>query len=274
MSPGLSVSVSTFSRPQPQHNCTMETHTINNKKKRSTAPNFLPPSLERKSEFLKPLCGQADGPASKQTGLQTFTTSLVHPVSALALRPVSCARSVESSRHPTGPLRRSVLPAVACKSSRERKQQIKTVPFMMAARRTLIVTQTIYTVAGRSKGTQGRGGGPAALGQLVEGWGAGPARWRCCRSHGMPGGRYEHEQLPFIFREAAAPALTSALVTLPQGFRTGSLVLSAVISRSHIMQNLLWLCQENISVKQTLLLNCTVEEIGPLWHHKGHFYLS
>lgn len=35
----------------------------------------------------------------------------------------------------------------------------------------------------------------------------------------MPGGRYEHEQLPFIFREAAAPTLTSALVTLPQGFQ-------------------------------------------------------
>lgn len=57
-----------------------------------------------------------------------------------------------------------VLPAVACKSSRERKQQIKTVPFMMAARRTLIATQTIYTAEGRSKGTQGSGGGAQSVG--------------------------------------------------------------------------------------------------------------
>lgn len=63
-------------------------------------------------------------------------------------------------------------------------------------------------------------------------------RWRYCRSHGMPGGRYEHEQLPFIFREVAAAALTSALVTPPPAFRTHSLVLS-VISRSHIMQSFL-----------------------------------
>lgn len=48
----------------------------------------------------------------------------------------------------------NVLPAVACNCSREKKQQIKTVPFMMAARRTVIVTQTIYTKAGRLKGTQ------------------------------------------------------------------------------------------------------------------------
>lgn len=47
----------------------------------------------------------------------------------------------------------NLLPAVACKRSRERKQQIKTVPFMMAARRTLIVPLTIYTKAGRLKGT-------------------------------------------------------------------------------------------------------------------------
>lgn len=62
---------------------------------------------------------------------------------------------------------------MACKSSRERKQQIKTVPFMMAARRTLIDTQTIYTAAGRSKGTQGRGGGPRSVGPAggVEGTG-------------------------------------------------------------------------------------------------------
>lgn len=46
-----------------------------------------------------------------------------------------------------------ILPAVACKSSRERKQ-IETAPFMMAARRTLIVTQTIYTKAGRLKCTE------------------------------------------------------------------------------------------------------------------------
>lgn len=45
----------------------------------------------------------------------------------------------------------SVLPAVACKISRVRKQQIETVPFMMAARRTLIVSQAIYTEAGRLK---------------------------------------------------------------------------------------------------------------------------
>lgn len=43
---------------------------------------------------------------------------------------------------------------MACKISRERKQQIKTVPFMMAARRTVIVTQIIYTKAGRLKGMQ------------------------------------------------------------------------------------------------------------------------
>lgn len=42
---------------------------------------------------------------------------------------------------------------MARKSSRERKQ-IETAPFMMAARRTLIVTQTIYTKAGRLKCTQ------------------------------------------------------------------------------------------------------------------------
>lgn len=58
-----------------------------------------------------------------------------------------------------------------------------------------------------------------------------------CRSHDMPGGRYGHEQLPVIFRETAAPALTSALVTPPPGFRTDSLVLSAVISRSRTMQD-------------------------------------
>lgn len=45
----------------------------------------------------------------------------------------------------------SVLPAVACKISRVRKQQIETVAFMMAARRTLKVSQTIYTKAGRLK---------------------------------------------------------------------------------------------------------------------------
>lgn len=46
-----------------------------------------------------------------------------------------------------------LLPAVACKRNRERKQQIKAVPFMMAARRTPIVPLTIYTKAGRLKGT-------------------------------------------------------------------------------------------------------------------------
>lgn len=108
---------------------------------------------------------------------------------------------------------------------------------MMAARRTLIATQTIYTATGRSKGTQGRGGGAQSDGPAGgDGGGVGPVR---CRSHDMPGGRYGHEQLPVIFREAAAPALTSALVTPPPGFRTGSLVLSAVISRSHIIQDLL-----------------------------------
>lgn len=65
----------------------METHTVNdnnsNLKIRSTAPNFQPPSLPCKSEFLKSLCCQADRPATKQTSLQTFTTSLVHPASAL-----------------------------------------------------------------------------------------------------------------------------------------------------------------------------------------------
>lgn len=144
------------------------------------------------------------------------------------------------AHNPPGPLRRIVLPAVACKSRRERKQQIKTVPFMMAARRPLIATQTIYTAAGRSKAMQRRGGGAPSSGPAggngrggVEG---GPVRWGCCRSHDMPGGGYGHEQLPFIFREAAALASTSALITAPPGFRTGPLLLSAVISRSHIMQ--------------------------------------
>lgn len=93
---------------------------------------------------------------------------------------------------------------------------------MMAARRTLIATQTIYTVAGRSKGTPGRGGCPRALVQLVEllGWTSdgrgGGVGALCTRSHDMPGGGYGHEQLPVIFREAAA----SALVTPPPSYRT------------------------------------------------------
>lgn len=60
---------------------------------------------------------------------------------------------------------------MACKSSRERKQQIETVPFMMAARRTLIVTQTIYTQAGKVKGHAERRGGaqsrPAGRGTKI-----------------------------------------------------------------------------------------------------------
>lgn len=76
---------------------------------------------------------------------------------------------------------------MACKSSRERKQQIKTVPFMMAARRTRIVTQTIYTKAGRLKGMQKEEAGHRE-GQLVEGLGS--VYSRCCRSHGMPQGLY------------------------------------------------------------------------------------
>lgn len=86
------------------------------------------------------------------------------------------------------------LPAVACKSSRERKQQIKTAPFMMAARRTLIATQAIYTQAGRLKGTQGGEAGRTE-GQLVEGLG-----WRCSKSHCMPQGLYVYQQLTLIFR--------------------------------------------------------------------------
>lgn len=122
------------------------------------------------------------------------------------------------------------LPAVACESSRERKQQIKTVPFMMAARRTLIVTQTIYTAAGRLKGTWRKRGGA----QRWASWQRGAGREvlvcrRCYKSHGMPQGRYEHEQLPFIFREAAAQALTSALVDMALGFSARLLILSAII---------------------------------------------
>lgn len=94
-----------------------------------------------------------------------------------------------------------VLPAVACKSSRERKQQIKTVPFMMAARRTLIVTQTIYTKAGRLKGTQREEAGHRE-GQLLEGLRA--VCWRCCRSHSMPRGLYVCKQLTLLLGEVAA----------------------------------------------------------------------
>lgn len=120
--------------------------------------------------FLNSLCGQADRPASKLSPHPWSTQS-----QGLHTGQCHVPRSAESSRHPTGPLRQSVLPAVACKSSRERKQQIKTVPFMMAARRTLIVTQTIYTVAGRSKGTQGRGGGARSVGPAGGGVGGGPS---------------------------------------------------------------------------------------------------
>lgn len=62
------------------------------------------------------------------------------------------------------------LPAVVCKSSKGRKEQIKTVPFMMAARGTLVVTQTIYTKARRLKGTETEEAGHRA-GQEVEGFG-------------------------------------------------------------------------------------------------------
>lgn len=50
------------------------------------------------------------------------------------------------------------LPPVACKSSREAKQQTDTIAFMMAARRTLTATQAIYTKARRLKVAQGKGG--------------------------------------------------------------------------------------------------------------------
>lgn len=100
------------------------------------------------------------------------------------------------------------LPAVACKTSRERKQQIKTVPFMMAARRTLIVTHTIYTKAGRLKGTQKEEAGHRE-GQLVEGLES--VNPRCCRSHGMPKGLYVNKQLALLFRAVGARVSTSVL---------------------------------------------------------------
>lgn len=92
------------------------------------------------------------------------------------------------------------LPAVACKCSRERKQKTKTIPFMMAARRTLIVTQTIYTKAGRLKGTQREEAGRRE-GQLAEGLRF--VCWRCCRSHSVPQGHYVYKQLTLLFREDA-----------------------------------------------------------------------
>lgn len=90
---------------------------------------------------------------------------------------ITCAQTYSASvRHPIYSYKPPyiwpkcvwVLPAVACKSSRETKQQIETAPFMMAARRTLIVTQSIYTKAGRLKGMQKEEAGHRK-GQLVEG---------------------------------------------------------------------------------------------------------
>lgn len=60
---------------------------------------------------------------------------------------------------------------MACRRSRERKQQIKSVPFMTAARRTPIVTLAIYTKAGRLKGRWREEAGPRE-GQLAEGLGS------------------------------------------------------------------------------------------------------
>lgn len=68
-------------------------------------------------------------------------------------------------------------------------------------------------------------------GQLAEGGGRVGVLvcWRCYKSHGMPRGRYEHEQLPFIFREAAAQVLTSVLVDMALGFSARLLIFSAII---------------------------------------------
>lgn len=71
---------------------------------------------------------------------------------------------------------------------------------MMAARRTQIVTQTIYTEAGRLKGMRKEKAGHTE-GHLVEGPRC--VCSKCCRRHSMSQRLYVYKQLTLLFRGVA-----------------------------------------------------------------------